>query len=282
MSMGKTCSTSELKKYKIFCLNKKLALHKMQWILIISVIILILIVFYNTFSKKTITNGSIFQNELVLTNNTSTLFEVMSIDSTGNFNVMIDINGNPLLVTPKSNVNVCISSPLQLIYVNPNTKMLNGMIMSNINGVVYNAYWGNANSSDWIITSSNLIPSLSVSSPVMETNPVLMVSQPFIPMYTLLQDQSIFPTTLIILNYNIHPVTFKIYSEKEPMIFPSVSPNAFVTISTVSSYTTIIAFADGGGIQGTVLHNINNKVCFTYLFGQHPLPAQQSIGLFTM
>lgn len=258
----------------------------MQWILILSVLmilIIIIIIIYKTFYDKKFINGSIFQNELVLTNNTSTLFEVMSIDSIGNFIVMIDINGNPLLVPPQSNVNLHISSCLQLFYVNPDTKMLNGLIMSNINGIVYDAYWGNANSSDWIITSSHSIPSLSISSPVMDTNPVLMVSQPFIPMYTLLQDQYPFPTTLIILNYNIHPVTFKIYSEQEPMIFTSVSSNAFVTVSTtLSSYTTIIAFADGGGIQGTVLHKVSNKVYFTYLFGQPPLPAPQSIGLFTM
>ena len=260
----------------------------MKWILIISILLLLLIfliIFYKSFNpvnQKRITRGTIFKNELILTNNSSSLFEVMIIDHNGNFIVMVDVSGNPLLVAPQSNVNVHISPPFQLFYVDPKTKILNGMIMSNINGLVYESYWGNATSSDWVITShSNVIQTLSTISPVMDTNPVFMVSQPFIPKYTLLQDQSPFPTTLIILNYNIHPVSFKIYSDQAPIILPLVSPNAFVTVSLLSSCITIISLAEGGGIQGTVLHNINDKVYITYLFGQAPLPSLQSIGLFT-
>ena len=45
-------------------------------------------------------------------------------------------------------------------------------------------------------------------------------------------------------------------------------------------YICIIAIGNKGGIQGTIIINNQQRVKMVYLFGQLPLPNQQSILIY--
>lgn len=247
------------------------------WIFIFFLIVFVFIVIQFTRSSSVPASG-----ELVYTNCSSTPFEVMMVDASGNFIVMVDTNGAPLVVYPQSSIHYKSESILQMIYVNPDSLELKGIVMANIKGKRYDSYWGGA-SSDWLLsTSSNSIQTLSTISPVHETNPIIRVEHPFRPSFIEIQDQSLFPSSFILFNYINQPVTFKVYTLERVDTFSSISPNAFVTVSLPTcSYVTIISFVEGGGIQGRVMYHVNGLVSSVYLFGQAPLPSPQSIGLFT-
>jgi hypothetical protein len=103
----------------------------------------------------------------------------------------------------------------------------------------------------------------------------------------MVQQDSIFPTKLYIINYNVAPVHFYTYSTISSLkkIFNNIQPNSYITLLIPNSFTyhddiSIIAASTQGGIQGTILVNNVGNVRFVNLFGQEALPFEQSIGIF--
>ncbi len=267
-------------------------------IMLILFLILFFLIIVSMLSSTTpvyLKNGSIFPKNvnLVCTNQTSVTLEVFMINTNGDFIVMTDLNGNPLLVKPNDYFTFPITdTPLiQLFAANPRINNLDsvyGTVITNINGLVRFSYWGSATPSSWLFTtqSPSIVPTVSTVSPFAQTNSVTRVTYPIVPPDTIpLIQGAPFPTQIVLTNYNTSTVHYHIYSKANSDVFYSISPNTFTTVdftpfTTVDGSITIIAIGAQGGIQGTVLNNVNGTVFYSYLFGQSALPSPQSIGIF--
>lgn len=262
-------------------------------ILFLILFFLIIVSMFSTTVPAYLKNGSVFPKNvnLVCTNQTSVSLEVFMINTNGDFIVMTDLNGSPLIVKPNGYFTFPITdTPLiQLFAVNPRINNLDsvyGTVITNINGLVQFSYWGSSTPSSWLFTtqSSSIVPTISIVSPFAQTNSVTRVTNPIMPPDTIaLIHGAPFPTQLVLTNYNTSTVHYHIYSRTYSDVFYSISPNTFTTVDlapfTTNGSITIIAIGAQGGIQGTVLHNVNGTVFYSYLFGQLALPSPQSIGI---
>ena len=260
------------------------------FILLLCIIIIILLVTWKK-NQSYLYNGIPYppSSQLVCKNESSSTFDVFFVNQDGSFTFMVDLYGNALEVSPRSSIIYPLhSSQIELFACDISLsgwRANHGTVLVNVNGKLIICYWGASRSTDWLFTCQPKSTVPTFSTTITNCNPIHYTTyHSLLPFVT---DNQLFPKQIAIVNNNQSIVDFQIYSSISLPIssFKSVhsTSSIYVTIPIVShlDYICIIAIGNSGGIQGTILINNQQRVKMVYLFGQLPLPNQQSIAIYT-
>jgi hypothetical protein len=224
------------------------------WLFLLLGALLLFLLYY----KPSLHQDSTFPiGNVQCTNHTSLTFEVFIIDQEGNFIVMSDKNGNPLLVSPQSYFVYPFQDRVHLCAIRPDLigtgiKSFYGTVLSNQNGSLHISYWGESKESDWVFTRTDLPATPTTFISRKDVNDVSLVDHSSIKKSL----QSLYTTMKTVCNYNTSPVELYVFSSKS-----SLNHKKYILASNESvlldlpDHAILIALAKNGGIQGVELQD---------------------------